>query len=124
MFKRAFILVMASLFALNVFADVDSGIKEVFDEFFYTMDIEGAAVNSELRAQAYHLLAIRIDELKVRGVSNEEIFDYALSQSKDRAAVRDIKVVLSNLQLEKLSPEEAHQMLKNIMERSNAKGAS
>jgi hypothetical protein len=125
MFKRFFVLAMSfALMTTQSFAASQSGIKMAFDEFAYSMEVEGAALNPAARKVAVEVLSASIEELKNQGMTNQELFNFTVSQVKDKAVAQDLSQTFALMQSNQMSHEEIQAFLDTMATKVYSKGAS
>jgi hypothetical protein len=125
MFNRLCLLTIAfSLLTTQSFAASQSGLKAAFDEFAYSMEVEGAALDAEAKQEAISTLVNSISDMQEQGLSNQQLIDFAGSQIKDKAFARDIKEAYAQMQAEQMSAEQGRDLIKSMATDFYSKGAN
>lgn len=105
----------------QVFAAEASGLKQAFDEFQYSMEVEGAAATVEGQTAATEKLQ---QDLKALNLSHEEMIAQAIAQLKDQKLAQELKEILAQVNIQNLSQKEILDQVKAAFERSYHAGAS
>lgn len=119
MFKQFFAAAM--IFSLTIgtsHASAAVGIKDIFDNFTYTSQVEG---NDSL-AQAN--LSSDLKAAREAGISNQEVVNYALSQVKDAKVKSELATTFALINADQLSSEEAQAQIQKIFAEGSNRGAS
>lgn len=125
MFKRlALLAITFALITTQSFAVTHNGLKAAFDEFSYSMEVEGAALDQEQKDVAIKALLVSIAELQAEGLSKQEIVDFAQSQIKDATLKANTKELFSQIQTEKMSEAESIELVRSLAKNFYAQGAS
>lgn len=125
MLKKIFMTLMtAALFTTQSYAASQSGLKAAFDEFNYTMTVDGAASDKAMAEAAVNQLGQSIQSLQAQGLTNAELVEFAISQIQDKKVAQDMKAAYSQIALSKLGAEEGLGLVKSIASKGYARGAS
>lgn len=120
MISRVFVAFMTLVLTMNMsMAASRSGIKEALDEFNYAMTVEGAALDHGKALEASAVL-----REKLKGIDREEVLSVALEGIQNKKTAAEIREALSAIEKNQLSPDEASQMVNDVLRRSYERGAS
>lgn len=122
---RSFFVLMTLIITMNAsMAASHAGVKAALDEFSYAMNVEGAALDPASAEATIADFSERLRELNQQGVSQEEIVDTALSEVVDAKTAEELKGAFAHIKAEKLTPEEANNLIQGIVSRNYQTGAS
>lgn len=95
------------------------GLKEAFDEFNYSVTVDGADYAKQLEQ-----LKASILELQKNGLSNQELIEFGVAQIKDRKTSEEARQLLSIIDSEELPENDAMNLLQSFHQSASSRGAS
>lgn len=105
-------------------ASPSSGVKEVFDEYVYTMEVEGGAIDPSLRKSAEEKLGSAIEGLLRSGVTRTEILEESFRLIKNDKTQKELLALLSQLNSGSISENQFRNQLSQSVNASYARGAN
>lgn len=125
MFKKLItLMLMLSVFTVQVNASTNNGLKEAFDEFNYSLVVEWDQKDASFREAKMKQLSATIRDLQAKGLSNAQLIDFAKSEMKDAKAAMDLETAFNMVQINKMSSSEASNYVLDILNKSYFVGAS
>lgn len=106
------------------FAGSQNGLRDAVDEFLYSMEVEGAALDPALKLEAAKKLNVALLSLQESGMSNEELINLTISQIKNQSVANDMKEVLNTINAQNLSALDARDMVKDALSHTSSQGAN
>ncbi len=99
-------------------------ISKTFNDFRYKMTVELDPSDTQYKAKAMEDFKNRMADLQAKGISSEEVMDYMRSSVLDSSTRADFDLMLSSLNLDKVSSEEAGNLAMRFMAAKYQQGAS
>jgi hypothetical protein len=125
MFQKVFVLTMILIFTVvQVNAATHNNLKTAFDQLNYSLTVEWDQTDRAFYQQQMENFAHEIKALQAEGLSNQELLDFTLAQIKDDRLARDLRTAFTMVIVNKMSSEEAHRYVTDIMNQSYSQGAS
>ena len=125
MFKKLFtILIAFSVNMSSLQASSVIGLKESYDELAYSLQVEWDQRDEKFKKTTVDQFNKKIDELRLKGLTNQEMIEFSLSQVKDERLKAQVQGTLNLMNLKVISDVEAKQIIQENLEKSLAKGAS
>ena len=125
MFKKLFTMMMVfALLTMQAHATTQNGLKAAFDEMNYALTVEwDQRDQSFYEAQLKKFTAV-VRDLQKKGLTNQQMIDFAKSQTKDAKIAKDLETAFTMITINKMSSEEASQYMLDTMKRAYSNGAS
>jgi hypothetical protein len=125
MFKRISVLLVAMLiFTTNSFAASQSGLKEAFNEFNYSVSVEWDQKDKAFYDQQVKKLQAEMQVQQANGVTNADLVQFVISESKNESLKKDLSLVLLQMKINQMSQAEALAIVKDKLNKTYAEGAS
>jgi hypothetical protein len=124
MFRKTLSILITLLFSFSVLASPSSGVKEVFDEYVYAMEVEGGAFDSFVRRNAEEKLSTEIEALLRSGVTRSEILKESFKLVKNESTRKELLALLAQLDNGSLSENQFRTQLHQSINASYAQGAN
>lgn len=125
MFKKLVTLMMVfTLFTVQAHATAQNGLKAAFDEMNYALTVEWDQKDQSFYESQLKQFTGTVRELQKKGLTNQQMIDFAKSQVKDAKAAKDLETAFSMITINKMSSEEASLYMMETMKRSYSNGAS
>lgn len=105
MINRLFTFVFACVYSMSIFASPDTGVKQIFDEYTYVMEVEGGSLDPKLGESARETLEANILKLVDDGVSKNTILEESFSLVKNPILKSELLGSLKKLQSGKISDQ-------------------
>ncbi len=120
MLNRLFTCFIAlALLTVQAQASSQQGLKAAFDELNYALEVRHLD-----RASAFKTFSERVSALQEQGLTNAELITFTQSQVKNRALAAELGAVFATIQAERLSGEEALDMVRDLVGRTYQSGSS
>lgn len=120
----AVIALCLMLHAGSASAEVHQGLKSLFDQYHYTMQVEWDQQESTTPEIAKRELLKGLDQLRLAGVSDREIREAAIAQVKDEALKREFTQALRLSETLAFSAAETEQFMFDTLKQSYQQGAN
>lgn len=109
--------------SLSATTSVKEELKTAYDELNYALTVEWDQKDGSFRAAQMETFNNVITNLKLEGITNDELMNFAKSQIKDANIAKDFENALSVVK-NKLTGNEANQYITEAMKNSYASGAN
>ena len=125
MFLKILTFVLAcSIFSASAMSNTKHGLKTAFDEFNYAITVEWDQKDPAfLEARKLELMQ-SISALEAEGMTRLELIEFAKSQLKDAALIKNLDSVLEAISLNKMTTEEAQNFMIRAIGNSQSQGAN
>ncbi len=120
----AVIALCLMLHAGSASAEVHQGLKSLFDQYHYTMQVEWDQQESTTPELAKRELLKGLDQLRQTGVSDLAIREAAVAQVKNETLKRELTQVLSLSRTLEMSPVETEAFMFETLKKSYQQGAN
>jgi hypothetical protein len=124
MMKRIVALMLAlSIFSVQANTGSNNSLKAAFDELNYSL----AAWDQKDRAEYDKItnnFQSKIEELQNAGVTQAEIMEFATSQVKDQNLAAELSLAYTQINLNKLSQNEARKLILDTFSKGYSRGAN
>lgn len=124
MFRSIISLVVTLLFSFSVLASPSSGVKEVFDEYIYTMEVEGGLVDEAIAQKAQEKFKTELEKLMASGLSRKELLQESFRMVKSDSLRRELEELLSQLEEGSLSEDRFLDQLDRSLSGAYVRGAN
>lgn len=125
MFKKFLAIVsLICLFVVQANAATGNGLKAAFDDLNYSLSVEWDQKDNDFYNKAQAKFANAVRDLQSKGLTNKELIDFAVSSVKDEKLAKDINTALSLVVINKMSQQEAHKYVTDMVSKSYDRGAS
>jgi hypothetical protein len=123
--KKLLTLFLAfSILTLEAQARVPSGLKAAFDELNYALSVQWDQKDKEFQAQALEKFSAKVAQLQEQGLTGQEMIEFVHSQIKDQRLARDLETTFSMIQINKMTSQEAHDYVSQVLKNTYSSGAS
>lgn len=125
MFRQIVTLIIAfTLFSTSAMASTHEGLKAAFDEFNFAVTVEWDQKDPLfLEAQKFELTQ-QIASLESQGLTREELIGFVKSKIKDASVIKTLDSVLEAVSLNKMTTEEAQDLMIKSLNKTHATGAN
>lgn len=125
MFKKLFTTMMLFAFCLvQANAATHNSLKAAFDELNYSLTVEWDQKDRSFYNQVQQKFARELKDLQAKGLSNQELVNFALSQVKDEKLAKNLETAFNMVQINKMNQDEARRYMTEVMNKSYSQGAS
>lgn len=125
MFKKLFTMMMVfALLTVQAHATTQNGLKAAFDEMNYALTVEWDQKDQSFYEGELKKFNAAVRELQKKGLTNQQMIDFAKSQIKDAKIAKDLETAFTMITINKMSSEEASQYMLDTMKRAYSNGAS
>jgi hypothetical protein len=119
------VLALALLFQSgSASAEVHQGLKSLFDQYHYTMQVEWNQQDSELPRMAKSELLAGLEKLRGQGLAEQEIRSQALAQIKNEQLKLEMNEILALSSALAMTPSESEAFTLKALESSYQSGAN
>lgn len=125
MFKKFMaIFMIMSMFTAQANASVNQGLKTIFDELNYSLNVEWDQKDKSFYDKQMKSFGEKLNKLQANGLSNRDLIEFAKSEVKDEKIAQNIEAALNLVQINKMKPEEARKFALQTVSKSYATGAN
>lgn len=125
MFRKLLILTTLVCFSLvQANAATHNSLKHAFDDLSYALSVEWDQQDRQFYNQQMEKFAHQLKNLQAAGLTNQELIEFTSSQVKNQRMAQDLKKALEVVSFSKMTAEEAHKYVTNVMNDSYSRGAS
>lgn len=125
MFKSLISLLVVALFLIGqANATTVQGLKEAFDEFNYSMNVEWDQKDQIARDVYTKRFYQNLEDLRAQGLTNEEFLSFISSELKDQKIAQDLETLTTFISINQMSAEEANQLFTEHFKKTYSRGAS
>lgn len=119
---------IASIASLNMLVTpvgaATPGLKAAFDELKYSLTVEWDQQDQTFYDAQSSKFQAAVSQILANGLSNAEFSAFIKSEVKDARTLQEIDTVLNLVSLQKMTADEAHSHLSNVLEQTNQRGAN
>jgi hypothetical protein len=118
------LLLLSALISVQTHAATGTGLKQAFDEFRYSVNVEWDQQDLTYYETARERLETRIGEAMANGATTEQVIEVAIAQIPDAKLAAEMRQSAQLLQAGKLSASDARELLMKSLEAQGSRGAS
>lgn len=115
---------VVAIFTVQAHAATDNGLKAAFDEMNYSLTVEWDQKDQSFYEAQMKAFTGKVRELQKKGLTNQQMIEFAKSQVKDQRVAKDLETAYSMITINKMNSEDASKYMMESMKRSYSTGAA
>lgn len=125
MLKKISIMMLSFiLLSVQANAGTNNSLSQAIEELNYSLTVEWDQKDQKFYDKKMKDFASTIAELQESGLTNQQLVDHVIAQIKNKNLAKDVETTFNMIQLNKMSPLEARNTMKELMDHSYNQGAS
>lgn len=122
--KKLILIMLCLVLIPGANASTREGLKQAFDEFNYSLNVEWDQTNQKQYGIIYSQFASQMKELYAQGLTREEMINFLKAETVGSGLGKDLETIMNMVEINKMSEQEAFEFITQSVKQSQAQGAS